>query len=135
MQHDTGSPPASGATSADRPGTPAEPSQAVAHLLERAALDAEQWLSEARSEADALVDEARAEAERVVRAGRDEADAVLGEARAEAERVRAELDEAKRRHEADVAQLERLATEHRQHLRQHLIDLLEQVDRQPDGGS
>jgi cell division septum initiation protein DivIVA len=126
MHRDTGPDQASAGASVNSPGAPSDAAQA-AHLLEMTARDAEQWLSEARSEAASLVDDARAEADRLVRAGRDEAEAVLSEARTEADRVRAELDRTKRDHEAEVAELQRLATEQREDLRRHLTDLLGQV--------
>jgi len=130
MHQDAGlHPPANGTGSHN--GTPRDPSQAAAHLLEMAARDAEQWRSEATTEAAALVDDARAEAERLVQAGREEAEALVDAARSEAEQVRAEQEESARAHQAEVAELQRLATEHRGRLRQHLTDLLERVGGEP----
>ena len=89
---------------------------AAARLLEMTARETDQWRADARSEAEAIVREARAEAERVV-----------GEARVEAYRVRQE-----------VARLEELATEHRDGMRRHLTEMLEQVDapgRPPESGA
>jgi hypothetical protein len=49
--------------------------------------------------------------------------------------VRAELEEARRGSQAELAELERLATQHRDQLRRHLTDLLEQVsDPAPEDG-
>ena len=138
MHQDTGSHPAPDAAPGDRNATPSDASQA-AHLLEMAARDVDQWLAEARAEAAALVDAARAEAERLVKVAREEAeqlttsarhraDSVLDGARTETGRIRAELDETKRTHEAEVAELQRLADDHRDHLRQHLTDLLGRID-------
>ena len=133
MDQDTEVHPPAGAAGSHN-GTPRDPSQAAAQLLEMAARDAEQWRSEAQAEASSLVDEARAEADRLVQAGREEAEALVSAARGEAERVQAEQDETARAHRAEVTELRRLASEHRGHLRKHLNDLLQRVDGAPHDG-
>jgi cell division septum initiation protein DivIVA len=89
-----------------------------------AARDVESWLGQAKRDAVALVGEAEAEAARLVAQAREEAD-----------RVRAELEDAKTRLDAEITRLRRLESDHRDHLRGHLTDLLQQVDGRDAGSS
>jgi cell division septum initiation protein DivIVA len=130
MHPENGTEPGPAVATASAHPTPRDAAHQAARLLEMAARDAELWLSEAKGEAAQLRQVAREEAEQLVAAARAEADTLLGSARSESERVRAELDAAKRHHEGRVAELERMATENREHLRQHLTELLGRVDGQ-----
>lgn len=127
--------------SEDTTGASAE-SPAAARLLEMTARETDQWRAEARNEADALVAAAReesavlvraarAEAERVMREAREQAAQTTNDARVEAYRVREETAAARRRHDEDVAHLEEVATQHRERLRRHLVEMLDQVDDAP----
>lgn len=119
-------------TTAGEDESPRDAAHTAAHLLEMAARDAELWLTEARGEAAQVREVAREEAARLVATARAEAEALLDSARTESQRVREELEAARRHQEGRVAELERLATENREHLRQHLTDMLGRVDgRQP----
>jgi cell division septum initiation protein DivIVA len=107
----------------DRPA-----SGAAAHLLEMTARDADRWLSEAQSEAASLLDEARAEADQLLRDARAEAEQVTTSARDTAADVVASAEADAQRVRAEVAELQRLATESRESLRRHLTGLLDQVN-------
>jgi cell division septum initiation protein DivIVA len=74
---------------------------------------------------------ARDEAGRLVASARDEAARALEDARVEAYRVRAEATAARQRHDEEIARLDRVATEHRERLRQHLNEMLDRVERAP----
>jgi cell division septum initiation protein DivIVA len=148
---DTGVNRISGSAPADATSTPVDGSRAAAHLLEMAARDADEWRSEARSEAAAVVEDAKAEAAQLVQAAHNEArrlttsahqlrtsaqaeaDALLEDAHTEAKRVHAELEQTRRRHDTEIAELQQLEDGHRERLRRNLIELLEQVDAQRSG--
>lgn len=115
---------------------------AAARLLEMTARETDRWRAEAKDEAAAVVagghDEAaglvrtaREEADRLVAAAREEAARILDDARVEARRAHDEAVAARAHHEEDVARLERLASDHREHLRRHLTQMLDQVDAPP----
>jgi cell division septum initiation protein DivIVA len=119
-------------------------SSAAARLLEKTARETDQWredaraeaaatLSAARDEAAQVVRAAREEAERLVAAAREEADRAVNDARVEAYRVREQTNAARQGHEEDIARLQQVATQHRERLRQHLTEMLGQVDSAPGG--
>jgi cell division septum initiation protein DivIVA len=128
----------------DAGGAPSAPdrtddSRAAARLLEMTAREIDRWRSEAeqeaagivaagRDEAAGLVQAAREEAERLVGSARDEAARTVNDARAEAYQVRQEATAAREQHDAEIARLQGVEAEHRQRLRQHLTDMLGQVD-------
>lgn len=128
-----------------RPSAPlggSDSSQAAARLLEMTANETEQWRTDARSEAAAIVAEAhqesaalgqaaREEAERLVTSARDEAAKTTNDARVEAGRVREETIAYRSSHDEEIARLQQVATEHRQRLRNHLTEMLDQVDSTP----
>jgi cell division septum initiation protein DivIVA len=129
---------------APRGGADGVPSSSAAatRLLEITARETEQWRSEAKSEAATIVAGAREEAAELVRAAREEAENLvasaqdkatqtLNDARVEAYRVREETTAVRNRHEADVAHLQHVATEHREQLRRRLTDMLDLVDSIP----
>jgi cell division septum initiation protein DivIVA len=114
-------------------------SQAAARLLEMTARETDQWRAEAKGEAATIVAGAKDEAAGLVRAAREEAERLLATARQDAEktvndarveayRVREETTAVRKRHDEDVAHLQRVATQHRERLRQHLTSMLEQVE-------
>jgi cell division septum initiation protein DivIVA len=92
-------------------------SSAAARLLEIAARNADQLLSEAQAEAEATKASAR-----------DEADQLVTEARAEAERIRAELDQSRTQANDEIARLRETEREHRATMREHLREMLEKVE-------
>jgi cell division septum initiation protein DivIVA len=108
--------------SAQKDADPTDPSAAAARLLAITARDTDQWRAEARSEADAVVAAARAEAAEIVRAAREEAERLANDARVETYREREKAE-----------RLQRLAAEHREQLRSHLTEMLQQVEATPDG--
>lgn len=121
-----------------------EASLASARLMEMAARDTDRWRAEARDEADALVadarreadrmlHDARAEAARLVKSARQEADQTLRSAEVEASKVREETTAVRQRHDADLARLRQLASDHRNKLRGHLSAMLERVESIPEG--
>jgi cell division septum initiation protein DivIVA len=129
------------ASSGDSEG--ASDGSAAARLLEITARETEQWRADARSEAAALVadarresaelvEAARAEAERLVTAAQEKATQTTNEARVEAYRMREDTAATRRRHDEDIAQLEEVATEHREGLRRHLTEMLDRIE--PDHG-
>jgi hypothetical protein len=130
MHSENGTEPGPVVATAGADATPRDTAHQAAHLLEMAARDAELWLSEAKGEAAQVREVAREEAAQLVASARAEAEQLLVSARTEAEQVRAELEATKRHHEGRLAELERLATENRDHLRQHLSDMLGRVDAQ-----
>ena len=77
--------------------SPGDSSRAAARLLEVAARNAEELLAEAN-----------AEAEQVKGSAREEADRLLAAARAEAQRVRADLEETRAQHSAEIARLQQV---------------------------
>jgi cell division septum initiation protein DivIVA len=91
------------------PAPRADGSDAAARLLEVAALNADELLTEAKAEADRLV----------------------AAARAEAERLRADLEAKRAQHRAEIARLEQVEQEHRERVRRHLTDMLAQIDARP----
>jgi cell division septum initiation protein DivIVA len=95
----------------------ADSSAAAARLLEIAARNADQLLSEAQAEAETT----RASA-------RDEADQLVTEARAEAERIRAELEQSRSQANDEIARLRETEQEHRATMRQHLREMLAKVE-------
>ena len=96
---------------------PAASGSAVARLLEIAARNADQLTAEAEADAE----KTRAEA-------RDQAEALLADARREAEQVRDELARTKRGLDDEIARLRREEQEHRDAMRNHLNDMLAQVE-------
>ena len=111
----------------------------AARLLEMTARDTDRWRSEAKTESEAIVANAREESAEMVRAAREEAERLVtsareeaaqttNDARVEAHRVREETTALRKQHDEDVAQLERVATENREQLRQHLTEMLARVD-------
>lgn len=99
-------------------------SPSAARLLEMTARETDRWRSEARDESAAIVQAARDEAERLVAAARKEAEQTTNDARVEAYRVR-----------ESTTRLEQVETDTRERLRQHLTDMLAQVDAtSPDAG-
>lgn len=84
-------------------------SQAAARLLEMTARETDQWRADARREAAVIVAAARTEAADLVRAAHEEAD----------------------RAREEVAQLQEMATVHRDQLRRHLTAMLDRVDAGP----
>jgi len=121
----------------------AEASQSAAHLMELTARATEQWRADAKDEAAALLAEAREQCAGLLRAAREEADQLVAtarrtatkttdEARAEAYQVREQTAAVRQAHERDVARLDQIATDHREHLRRHLTGLLDQVNAEPD---
>ncbi|MFC7494633.1 MULTISPECIES: hypothetical protein [unclassified Nocardioides] len=126
------------------PGESSDSSPAAARLLEMVARETDEWRSEARTEAAAIVAGAREESARLVRAARVEADRLVTEAReqaaqatndarVEAYRVREQTTALRERHAEEVARLEQIASEHREHLRGHLAEMLERVDAATPG--
>lgn len=133
------------ATRAAVPGQ-SDGSQAAARLLEMTAREIDQWRAEAKQEAAGIVSAASDEAAAVVRAAREEAGRLVAaaqeqaaqavdDARVEAYRVREESTAERRRQDEEIARLQQVATEHRQRLRHHLNDMLDQVDAVPGTGS
>jgi flagellar biosynthesis/type III secretory pathway protein FliH len=129
-----------------RPGTSpdgvAEASPSAARLLEMTARDTDQWRAEAKAEAEAvvaaardeaatLVRDAREEAERLRESARSEAAETVNDARVEAYRVREETTGLRKRHDEEIAHLQQVASEHKEQLRRHLTDMLEQVESTP----
>jgi cell division septum initiation protein DivIVA len=121
-------------------------SSAATRLLEITARETDQWRSEAKSEAATIVAGAREEAASLVRAAREEAESLVAsaqdkaaqtvnDARVEAYRLREETTAARNRHEADIAHLQHVATEHRELLRRRLTDMLDLVDSIPGDNS
>jgi cell division septum initiation protein DivIVA len=141
------------ARSGTSPDGVAEASSSAVRLLEMTARDTEQWRSEARSEAEAvvaaareeaatvvtearataakLVRDAREEAERLQESARSEAAETVNDARVEAYRVREETTGLRKRHDEEIAHLQQVASEHKEQLRRHLTDMLEQVESTP----
>lgn len=124
---------------AGRPVVPEQRSPSAARLLEMTARDTDQWLSDARAEAAEVVAKARQEAETLLRTAQREATNMVESARVEAARtdeeaqaaadgVRAESEKQRVEAEAEVARLQQVATDHAQHLRQHLNDMLERLE-------
>jgi cell division septum initiation protein DivIVA len=120
-------------------------SQAAARLLEMTARETARWradakteaagvVAQARDEAARLVQTAHDEAERLMSSARDEAAQLLNDARVEAYQVRQQTTALREHHEADVAHLQQVATEHRERLRRHLTEVLAQVDSSERGG-
>ena len=125
-------------------------SQAAARLLEMTARETDRWRAEAKEEAAAavaagrdeaastvatarqeaaeLVRAAREEADRLVTAAREQAEQTVNDARVEAYRVREQTTEVRKKHDADVARLQQLASEHREKMRHHLTAMLDQVE-------
>ncbi|MBA2953747.1 hypothetical protein GON03_05415 [Nocardioides sp. MAH-18] len=114
-------------------------SSAAARLLEMTAGEVEKWRAEAEDEAAAIVASARIEAAEVVRAAGVEADRVISAARAaagqtmndarvQADRVRDETTALRNRADAEIAHLQRVESDHRHQLRQHLTEMLDRVD-------
>jgi cell division septum initiation protein DivIVA len=95
-------------------------SRAAARLLEVAAPNAEELLAEAKAEADQLTASAR-----------EEADQILTAARTEAQRVRANLEETRAQHNAEIARLQQIEQDHRDRMRRHLTDVLAQIEARP----
>jgi len=113
--------------------------RAAARLLEMTAREVDQWRSQAQDEAAAIVAAGREEAAGLVRAARDEADRLvtsareeaaraLDDARVEAYQVRKETTAVRESHDAEIARLQQVEATHRQRLRQHLSEMLTQVD-------
>lgn len=111
----------------------------AARLLEMTARETDQWRSDARaeatgivatarSEADALVQAARKDAETMIEAAQLEAARTLTEAQTSAEEVRKKTEHDRRRAEVEVADLHHLASDHVQHLRRHLNDMLARLE-------
>jgi cell division septum initiation protein DivIVA len=92
-------------------------SSAAARLLEIAARNADQLLTEAQAEAD----EMRASA-------REEADELLTQARTEAERVRSELELSRTEANDEIAGLRETEQTHRDQMRDHLHEMLAKVE-------
>ena len=78
--------------------------------------------------ADQLLTEAKAEAERVTSAARAEADRLVGEARMEAERVRAETEKSRGQATQEIAGLRQTEREHRERMQAHLQEMLAKVE-------
>ena len=91
-------------------------SGAAARLLEIAANNADQLVTEARAEAASMRSTARAEADQLVMA-----------AKMEAARVRFDLEGTRSGQEAEVARLRHLEDDHKDRLRTHLTGLLAQM--------
>ena len=124
---------------AGRPAVPEQRSPSAARLLEMTARDTDQWRSDARAEAAEVVAKARQEAETLLRTAQREATDMVEAARVEAARtgeeaqaaadgVRAESEKQRVEAEAEVARLQQVATDHAQHLRHHLNDMLERLE-------
>ena len=124
---------------ARRPVVPGQRSPSAARLLEMTARDTDQWRSDARAEAAEIVASARHEAETLLRTAQREAASMVEAARVDAARtgeeahaaadgVRAEAEKQRAEAEAEVARLQQVATDHTQHLRQHLNDMLGRLD-------
>jgi cell division septum initiation protein DivIVA len=101
-------------------GVAADGSRAAARLLEVAARNADELLAEAKAEADQLTASAR-----------EEADQLLTAARTEAQRVRADLEETRAHHSAEIARLQQIEQDHRDQMRRHLTDVLAQIEARP----
>jgi cell division septum initiation protein DivIVA len=119
---------------------------AAARLLEMTARETDRWRSEARTESEATVAEARkesdelvraarAEAERLVSSAREEAAQTTNDARVEAYRVREETTALRKRHDEDIARLEKVAADTREQLREHLTEMLARVEDTPGDSS
>jgi cell division septum initiation protein DivIVA len=124
---------------AGRLAVPEQRSPSAARLLEMTARDTDQWRSDARAEAAEIVASARHEAETLLRTAQREAANMVEAARVDAARtgeeahaaadgVRAEAEKQRAEAEAEVARLQQVATDHRQHLRHHLNDMLGRLD-------
>jgi cell division septum initiation protein DivIVA len=100
--------------------SPQERSSAVARLLEIAARNAEELLADAK-----------ADAEQLTAAAHEEADRLLTAARTEAQRVQADLEETRAQLNAEIARLQQVEHDHRGRLRQHLTDVLAQIEASP----
>ncbi len=120
-------------------GVPGPRSPSAARLLELTARETDQWRADAKDEAAAIVAAAREEAselvrsaqresERLVEDARMEAARTLDEARATADDERARTEEQRMRNAAEVARLQQVASEHSDHLRRHLNDVLGRLD-------
>jgi cell division septum initiation protein DivIVA len=134
-EHTFSDPRSADAGGTSRPGG----SEAAARLLEMTARETAQWRSDAEGEAAAIVAAAREEAASIVRgaseeagrlaaSARDEAAQVVNDARIEAYRVREETAAVRKRHDTEVARLQQVATQHRERMRQHLNEVLDQVN-------
>jgi hypothetical protein len=55
----------------------------------------------------------------------------VNDARVEAYRVREETTGLRKRHDEEIAHLQQVASEHKEQLRRHLTDMLEQVESTP----
>jgi cell division septum initiation protein DivIVA len=99
------------------PGGAASPSEGMARLLEIAAKNADELLTEARAEAEQMTSSAQAEADKIV-----------GEARIEAERVRAETEDARNKATGEIARLRQTEQEHRDRMKSHLQEMLAKVE-------
>ena len=92
-------------------------SSAAARLLEIAARNADQLLTEAEAAAEEMRASARAEA-----------DEVLTEARTEAERVRSVFEQSRNKANDEIAKLRETEQEHRDRIRDHLHELMAKVE-------
>jgi len=99
------------------PAPAQDSSTAAARLLEIAARNADQLLTEAQAEADAM----RASA-------REEVDQLLTDARTEAERIRSELEQSRNQANDELAQLRETEQAHRDRMREHLHEVLAKVE-------
>ena len=100
----------------------------AARLMELAAHNADQLLTEAKAEAERVTSEAKAAAERVTSAAQAEADRLVGEARMEAERVRAETEKSRGQATQEIAGLRQTEREHRERMQAHLQEMLAKVE-------
>ncbi|MGZ4532605.1 MAG: hypothetical protein ACXVXP_09665 [Mycobacteriaceae bacterium] len=105
-------------------------SEAVA-IVAGAREEADKFVQAAREEANKLVQAAREQAERLVTAARDEGAKAVNDAHAEAYRVREETVAVRKRHDEDIAHLQQVASDHRERLRSHLSNMLDQVNSTP----
>jgi cell division septum initiation protein DivIVA len=101
-------------------GVAADGSRAAARLLEVAARNADELLAEATAEADQLTASAR-----------ENADQLLTAARTETQRLRADLEETRAQHNAEIARLQQIEQNHRDRMRRHLTDMLAQIETRP----
>ncbi len=92
-------------------------SDGMARLLEIAARNADELLTEAKAEAEQVTSTARIEAERL-----------LDEARTEAERIRDESEKAKNDATSQIAGLRQTEREHRERMKSHLQEMLAKVE-------
>ena len=117
----------------------AAPSDGMARLLEVAARNADQLMTEAKNEAervttaaqadaDRVTTAAQAEADRVTTAAQAEADRLVGEARMEAERIRSETEKSKTDATQAIAGLRQTEREHRERMQTHLQEMLARVE-------